>query len=150
MIESCPKRRMFIGITSLGILTILVLIIESNWTESNLKKREFPIEQNSTCRDKEKHVVIKECEPCTAYEITSKSIGVCIETHFKEVIKCASGEMVTRSCDRAVYLDEKRFWKFECSMFMGSLVSLVFVIARKKVLNKRLLQRVQRQLANSV
>lgn len=86
----------------------------------------------------------------SAYEITSQSIGVCIHTHFKEVIKCSSGEMVTRSCDRAAYLDEQTFWRFEGFMFLTSIISTCCVIARKRVLNKRVLHRVQRQLANSV
>ncbi|KAI4467813.1 hypothetical protein MML48_2g00014126 [Holotrichia oblita] len=138
MIETCPKKRMFLGITGLGVLTILVLIVESHLTDriSN-KKRDFPVEQNSTCKDKDTFEIIKHCEPCSAYDIASQSIGVCIHTHFKEVIKCSSGEMVTRSCDRAAYLDEKAFWKFEGFMFVSSVISILCVIARKRVLNKQ-------------
>ncbi|KAJ8982912.1 hypothetical protein NQ317_004566 [Molorchus minor] len=115
MIESCPKKRMIVGISVLGILTVLVLIVESHWTESNkhLKKQNFVVEQNSTCWEKEKYEVIKDCEPCSAFELRSKSIGVCIHTHFKEVLRCANGETVTRSCDRAAYFNEQAFWRFE-------------------------------------
>ncbi|KAK9686503.1 Jumping translocation breakpoint protein (JTB) [Popillia japonica] len=120
MIETCPKKRMFLGITGLGVLTILVLIVESHLTDRiSSKKRDFPVEQNSTCKDKDTFEIIKHCEPCSAYDIASQSIGVCIHTHFKEVIKCSSGEMVTRSCDRAAYLDEKAYWKFEGFMFVS-------------------------------
>ncbi|CAH0551304.1 unnamed protein product [Brassicogethes aeneus] len=152
MIESCPKKRMLLGITGLGILTVVVLIWESHWTESTVhtRKRNFVVEQNSTCFEKERFEVIRDCEPCTAFEITSKSIGVCIHTHYKEVLKCANGETVTRSCDRAAYFDEQAFWQFEGLMFSASFVSTVCVVFRKKVLNKRMLQRVQRQIANSV
>ncbi|GJQ80269.1 putative methyltransferase [Trypoxylus dichotomus] len=137
MIETCPKKRMFLGITGLGVLTILVLIVESHLTDRvNTKKRDFPVEQNSTCKDKDTFEIIKQCEPCTAYDIASQSIGVCIHTHFKEVIKCSSGEMVTRSCDRAVYLDEQAYWKFEGFMFVSSVISTLCVIARKRVLSK--------------
>jgi hypothetical protein len=152
MIESCAKKRMLLGITFLGILTVLVLIIESHWRESRNpgRKRNFPIEQNSTCWEKEEYKVVKDCEPCSAFEIASQSIGVCIHTHFKEVLRCASGETVTRSCDRTAYIDERAFWRFEGFMFLSAAISTLCVIARKKVLNKRMLQRVQRQLANSV
>lgn len=85
-----------------------------------------------------------------AFEITSQSIGVCVHTHFKEVLKCASGEMVSRSCDRAAYYDEITFWRFETSMLVASVISTICVYSRKKVLNKRMMQRVQRQLATSV
>lgn len=150
----------------------MVLIIESHWTEgspSQTRKHLFPVEQNSTCWEKEKYEVVKDCEPCTgnvtdyafcpeatfilllaAFEIASQSIGVCIHTHYKEVLKCASGEMVTRSCDRAAFIDERAFWRFQAFMFFCSVVSTFCVVARKRVLNKRMLQRVQRQLANSV
>ncbi|XP_044263726.1 protein JTB [Tribolium madens] len=152
MIESCPKKRMLLGISCLGILTVLVLIIESHWTDSRgpSRKRTFPVEQNSTCWEKEKYEIIKDCEPCSPFEIASQSVGVCIHTHFKEVLKCASGETVTRSCDKAAYIDERAFWRFEGFTFICAIISTLCVSARKKVLNKRMLQRVQRQLANCV
>lgn len=87
---------------------------------------------------------------CSAFEIASQSIGVCIHTHYKEVLKCASGEMVTRSCDRAAFIEERAFWRFEAFMFLAATFSTFCVVARKRVLNKRMMQRVQRQLANSV
>lgn len=151
MIESCPRKRMLLGISFLGVLTVLVLIVESHWTEkSNSRKRIFPVEQNSTCWERETFEVVRECQPCTDFEIASKSIGVCIHTHYNEVLKCASGEMVTRSCDRVAYIEERLFWKFESFMFVTAFISTFCVYIRKKVLNKRMLQRVQRQLANSV
>ncbi|KAK5648785.1 hypothetical protein RI129_003677 [Pyrocoelia pectoralis] len=151
MIESCPRKRMLLGITILGGLTIFVLIAESHWTQNNnSRKRIFRVEQNSTCFEREKYEIVDECQPCTDFEITSKSIGVCIHTHYKEVLKCASGEMVTRSCDKVAYIEEQKFWKFESFMFLPAFLSTVAVYVRKKVLYKRMVQRVQRQLANSV
>ncbi|CAG9763669.1 unnamed protein product [Ceutorhynchus assimilis] len=153
MIESCPKKRMLLGITLLGILTIVVLIVESHWTDNNhipTRKTNFEVEHNSTCFQKEAYEVIKDCEPCSAYELRSNSLGVCIHTQYKEVLKCANGETVSRSCDRAAHHDEKIFWRFEGFMFGLSIISTLCVTARKKVLNKRMLQRVQRQLANCV
>lgn len=151
MIESCPRKRMLLGITFLGTLTVCVLFVESHWTQqNNTRKRSFRVEQNSTCFEREKYEIVQECQPCTDFEIASKSIGVCIHTHYKEVLKCASGEMVTRSCDKVAYIEEHQFWKFESFMFISALISTFLVYVRKKVLNKRMLQRVQRQLANSV
>lgn len=85
-----------------------------------------------------------------AFEIRSKTIGVCVHTHYKEVLKCANGETVTRSCDRAAFYDEKTFWRFEECMFFISIISTLCVVARRKVLSKRMMQRIQRQLANCV
>lgn len=152
MIESCPRKRMLLGITTLGALTIFVLIAESHWTQqtNNTRKRIFRVEQNSTCFEREKYEIVSECQPCTDFEITSKSIGVCIHTHYKEVLKCTSGEMVTRSCDKVAYIEEQKFWKFESLMFIPALLSTISVYIRKNVLYKRMVQRVQRQLASSV
>lgn len=153
MIESCPKKRMLLGISFLGILTIFVLIVESHWTDSESlnKRRNFSIvERNSSCWEKNEFEVIKECEPCTDFEIASKSFGVCIHTGYKEVLKCSDGEVATRSCDKAAYYYEKAFWQFEAFMLLSSSISTFCVVARKRVLNRRMLQRVQRQLANSV
>ncbi|XP_044734882.1 protein JTB [Chrysoperla carnea] len=152
MIESCPKSRMLLGITLLGALTILVLVVESNWTDTGPRHyKNFPaVENNSTCWLTQKYEVINDCHPCTEFEIASRSIGVCIHTHFKEVLKCANGETVTRSCDRVAWLDERNFWTFEALMFFASVISTLFVRIRRKTLDRRALQRVQRQLANSV
>lgn len=66
------------------------------------------------------------------------------------MLKCANGETVTRSCDHAAFYDEQFFWRFEELMFFASILSTICVIVRRKVLNKRMLQRIQRQLANCV
>ncbi|KAF5280295.1 hypothetical protein FQR65_LT03104 [Abscondita terminalis] len=136
MIESCPRKRMLLGITFLGTLTICVLFVESHWTQqTNTRKRLFRVEQNSTCFEREKYEIVQECQPCTDFEIASKSIGVCIHTHYKEVLKCASGEMVTRSCDKVAYIEEHRFWKFEGFMFISASISTFSVICHTKSIN---------------
>lgn len=153
MIESCQKRRMLIGISFLGALTVLVLIVESHWTDGTgtRRKKIFPaIENNSTCWKRETYTVIQDCHPCTDFEIASQSIGVCIHTNFKEILRCASGETVTRSCDKVAWLEERSFWTFQGSTFIIAVISTTFVIARKRVLNRRMLVRMQKQLANSV
>lgn len=87
---------------------------------------------------------------CADFEIASQSIGVCIHTNFKEILRCSSGETVTRSCDRVAWLEERRFWTFQGLTFVFAVISTTFVVARKRVLNRRMLTRMQKQLANSV
>lgn len=84
------------------------------------------------------------------FEIKSRTIGVCIHTNYKEVLKCSSGEIVTRSCDRTAYDQERTFYRFELFTFLTAVLSTFCVVTRKAVLNKRVIQRVQRQLCNSV
>ncbi|XP_048515189.1 protein JTB isoform X2 [Athalia rosae] len=134
-----------------GRLTILVLIIESHWTEgSDTKLFIETVENNSTCWQREQYEVISACHPCTAFEIASKSIGVCIHTSYKEVLKCKNGETVTRSCDRVAWLEERLFWKFECSMFALAVLSCMSVFWRENILRQRIVRKVAKQLRASV
>lgn len=151
-------------------LTILVLIIESRWTESP-RPRQFIIENNSTCWLREEYTIIQDCHPCTgmfflnfhivtfifiiffniAFEITSKSKGVCIHTHNKEVLKCKpSGETVSRSCDKVAWLDEKNYWQFESSLFVVGVLSSALSIWRQRILDRQTMLKIQRQLGQTV
>lgn len=214
MIETCPKKRMVLGITLLTMwaftdhqtkselnasysvfafsVTILVLIVESHWAEYPRQQRKPEIiENNSTCWQREKYIIIKDCHPCTgelgrknilnfhwhvfiiclsaAFEITSKSIGVCIHTNNKEVLRCRSGETVTRrqetlnfslilfeiiqcnfSCDRVAWVDERNYWTFESVLFVVATLSTGISLLRQRSLDHKAMMKVQRQLEQSV
>ncbi|XP_011503143.1 PREDICTED: protein JTB [Ceratosolen solmsi marchali] len=151
MIESCSKKRMLLGITLLGGLTILVLIIESHWTDHTTGKIFVEnIEANSTCFSGEDFKIISECNPCTAFEIASQSIGVCTKTRYKEIVECKSGEKIIRSCDRVAWLEERTFWKFESFAFSGAIISCIIVFWRENILRQRVIRKVARQLRGSV
>lgn len=129
-------------------LTFFVLIIESRWTGAP-KQKQFIIENNSTCWKKEEYEVIQDCHPCTDFEIASKSQGVCIHTHNKEVLKCKSGETVSRSCDKVAWLDEKNFWTFEGTLLTIGSIFMILSIFRQKALDRKSMLRIQRQLEQS-
>lgn len=150
MIETCPKKRMVFSISCLALLTILVLIIESRWAGASPKHKIFPSEQNSTCFQTEKYEIIKDCHPCTDFEIRSKSQGVCVHTHYKEVLRCLSGETVSRSCDRVAWLDEKNYWTFEALLLVIGLASTSMSMLRQKALDRKTMLKIQRQLDQSV
>ncbi|CAL7937032.1 unnamed protein product [Xylocopa violacea] len=149
MIESCTKKRMLIGITLLGGLTVLVLIVESHWTDNSNKLYLENIENSTTCISGEEYEITSECHPCTAFEIASKSIDVCAHARYKEVIKCKSGEIITRSCDRIAWLEERAFWKFQAFMLALALTSCISVFWRENVLRQRIIRKVARQLRAS-
>lgn len=154
MIESCTVQRMILGIIFLGGLTILVLVIESNWTSNNSNSRSIArnIEHNSSdaCWLNEDYEVVEECHPCTDFEIASKSNKVCAETHYKEAVNCQKSGKVYRSCDKVKWLEEKKFWQFEGTVFLIACLSTAVVHLRQKILDHRMLRRIQRQIANSV
>lgn len=155
MIESCSSKRMLIGTVCLGILTFAVLILESHLADTlsgghKMKNRTFPTENNSTCWMHQNYKVIDECHPCTKFEIKSKSIGVCIHTHFKEVLRCENGETVTRSCDRVAYLEEKAFWNFALWSFFIGIASSFATLFRLRMLNRKARRTAQQRLANGI
>ncbi|KAM3966161.1 jumping translocation breakpoint protein JTBR [Aphomia sociella] len=153
MIETCSKRCMLLGTVGLGVLTIVVLILESHLAETlsgsqRMKNKTFPTENNSTCWMHQPYKIISECHPCSDFEIRSKSIGVCIHTSFKEILKCDNGETVTRSCDRVAYLEERAYWKFTIWSFVIGALSSLAVMLRMRVLNHRAKRRARQVLSN--
>ncbi|XP_066990906.1 protein JTB isoform X2 [Anabrus simplex] len=134
-------------------LTLLVLVVESHFTSGTSRNHHGSVSKNSSseCWTREEYDIIEPCHPCTDFEITSQSNGVCLKTHFKEVLKCQkSGVTVTRSCEKVQWLEERNFWIFESLMFVIGVISTAAVFARQKVLDHRMLRRVQKQLASGV
>ncbi|XP_020277678.1 protein JTB isoform X1 [Pseudomyrmex gracilis] len=150
MIESCTKRRMLLGITFLGGLTVLALIIESHWTDSSSKLYVDSFENTSSCISGDDYEIMSECHPCTAFEIASESIGVCVHARYKEVLKCKSGETITRSCDKVAWLEERTFWKFEAFMFALAVISCLSTYWRENILRHRMIKKIAKQLRISV
>lgn len=54
------------------------------------------------------------------------------------------------SCDKVTWLEERNFWLFEGSVFIVGVISTTIVFTRQKVLDHRMLRRIQRQLASGV
>ncbi|XP_049874355.1 protein JTB [Pectinophora gossypiella] len=152
MFETCSKRCMLFGTVSLGVLTIVVLILESQLADSlsgsQRRNKTFPTENNSTCWMHQPYEIINECHPCSDFEIRSKSIGVCIHTSFKEILKCKNGETVTRSCDRVAYLEERAYWKFTIWSFVIGVTSALAVMLRMRTLDHKARMRARQVLSN--
>ncbi|XP_013190535.2 protein JTB [Amyelois transitella] len=152
MIETCSKRCMLLGTVTLGVLTLVVLILESHLADtlsgSQRKNKTFPTETNSTCYKHKPFKIISECHPCSDFEIKSESIGVCKHTSFKEILRCDNGETVTRSCDRVAYLEERAYWKFTIWSFVIGAASSIAVMLRMRILNHRAKRRAQQVLSN--
>ena len=160
MIESCSRRRMLLGILALGALSILVIILESRHLHTNdessdihethevLKKKLSP---GDKCWKTEPFEIEKECDLCTEEEIRNESPVVCVAKGYKELVKCkTSGTRTHRSCDRVVWVEEAKFWKFEGFFIFSSLICGSALFVRQKQLDHRMYQRIQRQMASGV
>ena len=162
MIESCSRRRMLFGILALGALSILVIILESRHLHSNsdetadihethevLKKKLSP---GDKCWKSEPYDIEKDCDLCTEDEIKNQSPVVCVAGKgYKELVKCkTSGKRTHRSCDRVVWVEESRFWKFEAFFIFSSVFCGAALFIRQKQLDHWMYQRIQRQMASGV
>ncbi|KAF4521912.1 hypothetical protein B566_EDAN007467 [Ephemera danica] len=131
MIESCSKKQMLIAILILGGLTILILILESYWTNEKIHTRFSLLHKNATVVDTcwltEDYEVIDDCQPCTAFELTSKSVPACVATGYKQVLICKNSGKVLRGCDKVAWIEERNFWIFEGSMLLAALISCLLV-----------------------
>ncbi|XP_034245423.1 protein JTB [Thrips palmi] len=162
MIEFCSERRMFIAIGLLGGVTLLVLILEGRWTwsataargtvapsASSVSSASSPQATNTSCWLHEEYEVVEECHPCTDFEVASKSIKECIPTKFKEVVKCRISGRAVRSCQKVVWLEERKFWLFEVFTLCGALISSLAVFIRQRQLDRRMMKRLQAQLSTT-
>ncbi|XP_030385663.1 protein JTB [Scaptodrosophila lebanonensis] len=152
MLENCQKHHMVLGLGALTLVTILVLIIESRYAADGgvgsrrRAQQQFAIENNSTCWKQGPYTVIQECHPCSEFDIVSRSVGVCIHTHYKELLKCQNGEIVTKSCDRVALIDQRNFIKFEILCFVVAALGYLVSYARDRVLLRRTHLKIERQL----
>lgn len=120
-------------------LTVVVLFIESEWDLISPKPMNFIVENNSTCYQREEYEVTRHCEPCSSFEIKlarDHNQGVCLHTHNKEILKCKSGEIVIKSCDKVAYLDQRNYFIFMIFALIISTFSSTVVYARQNFLNK--------------
>jgi len=158
MIERCSKRRMLLAIAMLGLLSVIIIILESLVLVSHeqpdiheshpiLKEK---LKEEEKCWKREEFSVVEPCHHCTKEEISSHSPVVCVATGFKEQVRCASGNVTQKACHQVAWLEERKFWVFETAMFFTGCVSASFVFLRQKQLDHIVYKRIQKQIANGV
>ncbi|KAK8736831.1 hypothetical protein OTU49_004662 [Cherax quadricarinatus] len=155
MIESCSKKRMVIAIACLIGLSVLVLIVENelapNDTRPHTHTTPHPnVTQREFCWIVEKMEELEECQPCTDLEIKSGSPAVCTSASYRQKVKCMKTGEVFRKCDRVMWLEERHFWTFEAVVGVVGFVAGLATMARQKILDHRVVQRIQRQVAAGV
>jgi len=157
MIERCSKRRMLLAVAILGLVSAIIIILESTHLRTHeidiheshpiLKEKIKPEEK---CWTRESVDVIEACHHCTKDEIFQHSPIVCVATGYKEKIKCASGNVTYRACHQVAWVEERRFWIFESVMLLSGCVSATFVFLRQKQLDHIVYKRIQKQIATGV
>jgi hypothetical protein len=137
--QVATHEKPFQTFNSIFRLTVFVLFIESEWDLISPKPRNFIVENNSTCYLTEEFEVLEHCTHCSDFEIQlakHNQEGVCIHTHNKEILRCKSGKIVIKSCDKIAWLEERNFYVFIIIAFIVCAFSTGVVYTRQKFLDR--------------
>ncbi|KAG1652900.1 Protein JTB [Nymphon striatum] len=136
-------------------ITVLIVIFENHYTSENdaIRHRKKISSNNVTekgCWLKEMFTIDEECIPCTQFQMASKHLPACNRTGFKEAGTCEKSGSFDRSCDKIPWVEERTFWTFEGVITIIGLLSSLVVKVRQKQLDKKFLERIQKQVAAGV
>ena len=176
MIELFNSRRMILVVVILIMVCIIIIIfedlladnvdkpsplrpIENNTSKSNvnliqtlnnsLNSSQFNeikgenIKTESKCWRYETYEVLSDCESCLP-DIGSQHLIACKANGFRQRINCKTIGLVYRSCDTS----EHHFWIFQFIMFSISIISAFYVNQRQRYLNRKTIERIERQIAS--
>lgn len=113
--------------------------------ETNSEK----LENTSMCWLNENHLVKVPCSPCSDFETVAGHMqSACQNTGYKELVKCEFSGEVFRSC--IVLNDSRSFWSFQFSTMLLGFVGYCLIQWRNRQLDRKMLERLRRQLQSGV
>lgn len=145
MIESISLRKLIFLTLFLIFACLLILTLEGFLVETTTNHT--AVQQEKGCWDEETFVIKQPCTPCTDFDKRSKHIHACVTSNYKELVTCAKSGDTYRPCSDSELL---HFYKFELLTWLLGSISSAFVIMRRRTLDKRMLQRIQQQVAAGV
>lgn len=159
---------MAIAILIVAGLSILVLVLESHFSGSDVKPLNNHIVgnesgENDVCfgpsvasqkgdTTSHKYVISQECRPCTRLELKMNAEN-CNPTGYREKWTCKVGNTEKnryKSCPKVSWVEEKNFWIFEGVSFGIGIVSYIVAYIRQRRLDHLLMEKVHRQIASGV
>lgn len=146
MIEVCSlKRIIFLTVFLIGAC-LMILTLESILSDHDSDRNGS--NSSEGCWEREEYVVKQKCVPCTEFERASKHLPICIQSKYKELVQCKNSGDAYRRCDNEK--EGQHFWIFEGSMLAVGLVSSLSVVLRQKHLDRKMMERIQQQVAAGV
>ncbi|KAL3201571.1 hypothetical protein MRX96_012604 [Rhipicephalus microplus] len=147
MIEVCSlKRIIFLTVFLIGAC-LMILTLESILSDHDSDRNGS--NSSEGCWEKEEYVVKQKCMPCTEFERGQASTSqYAFQSKYKELVTCKSSGDVYRRCDNEK--EGQRFWVFEGSMLVTGLLSSLSVVLRQKHLDRKMIERIQQQVAAGV
>ncbi|KAM7285969.1 protein JTB [Ixodes scapularis] len=146
MIEVCSlKRIIFLTVFLIGAC-LMILTLESILSDHDGNHNMS--NSSEGCWEREDYVVKQKCVPCTEFERASKHLPVCIQSKYKELVTCKASGDAYRKCENEN--EAQRFWIFEGSVLVTGLFSSLSVVFRRKHLDRKMMERIQQQVAAGV
>lgn len=146
MIEICSlKRIIFLTVFLIGAC-LMILTLESVLSDHD--GNQSARNSSEGCWEREQYVIKQKCVPCTEFEKVSGHLPLCIQSKYKELVSCKTSGDVYRKCDAE--REGHRFWIFEGGMLVTGIFSSLSVILRQKHLDRKMLERIQQQVAAGV
>ncbi|NXK26320.1 JTB protein, partial [Arenaria interpres] len=96
------------------------------------------------CWRVEDFVVTQECARCSGFEV--KTVPECDPTGFIEKISCATSQKEEVKSCRSAVLEAHVFWRFVGTMMCVAVVFAVLVVCRQRVLDRKALEKVRKQI----
>ncbi|XP_075592989.1 protein JTB [Balearica regulorum gibbericeps] len=96
------------------------------------------------CWQVEDFVVAQECTRCSSFQ--AKTILACSPTGFIEKINCATSKKDEFKSCRSAVMEAHVFWRFVGTMMCVAAVFAVLVVCRQRVLDRKALEKVRKQI----
>ncbi|NWR60228.1 JTB protein, partial [Bucorvus abyssinicus] len=96
------------------------------------------------CWRVEDYVVVQECTRCSSFQ--AKSMTECQPTGFVEKITCATSKRDDFKRCRSAVMEAQVFWRFVGTMMCVATVFAVLVVCRQRVLDRKALEKVRKQI----
>ncbi|XP_068518766.1 protein JTB [Anas acuta] len=99
---------------------------------------------STPCWQLEDFVVAQECGRCSSFQ--AKTVPECGPTGFVERISCAASKRDEFKSCRSAVLEAHVFWRFVGTMMCVAAVFAVLVVCRQRVLDRKALEKVRKQI----
>ncbi|EEC01604.1 transmembrane protein, putative [Ixodes scapularis] len=146
MIEVCSlKRIIFLTVFLIGAC-LMILTLESILSDHDGNHNMS--NSSEGCWEREDYVVKQKCVPCTEFErVCAARLVAPGQTRWYEV---AANKQIKDVCSCENENEAQRFWIFEGSVLVTGLFSSLSVVFRRKHLDRKMMERIQQQVAAGV
>ncbi|GFO49787.1 protein jtb-like [Plakobranchus ocellatus] len=151
MFEFFTKKRVLALSGLIFFICFVYLILQSHfaYTRQLLKQEGEIREKAKKAASCESYTVVERCKRCPKKELRDL-VKVCMETGYKQKIKCSDGKEEWNWCEISPAVEESDFWKFQLIMVLIGASSYAIVYLRQQKLDKILMDKIHKQIAAGV